>query len=263
MHKRNIEKTKKLENSLNKLQKAYNRTPGTIMGQSVPLKALLKSKIKKLKAEIIEASKRIHYEGFYVRKMGDATVALVGFPSSGKSSLINAIASTRSKTAQYAFTTTSIIPGTMIFRDAHIQIFDMPGIIEEAHMGVGRGRMVIAGMKVADLLVFVVDINMLYQFEKLVSEFAVLNINLNKLRPHYTVIDQPSGGIRIEVNRSGLPEDELREILEDFGIKNALFSIWDPVSEDEFIALLAGKASYIRALGPLTVAHFSPSTTFA
>ena len=211
---RNNLKKAELENSLDKLQR-HHHSRG----------ALLKLKIKKLKAEIAEASKRIHYEGFYVKKMGDATVALVGFPSAGKSSLINAISSTRSKTAQYAFTTTSIIPGTMIFRDSHIQIFDMPGIIEEAHMGIGRGRMVIAGMKVADLLVFVVDINMLYQFDKIVREFDALNINLNKLRPHYTIIDQPTGGIKIEINRSGLREDELKEILADFGVKNAVVSI--------------------------------------
>jgi len=136
----------------------------------------------------------------------------------------------------------------MIFKDSHIQIFDMPGIIEEAHMGVGRGRMVIAGMKVADLLVFVIDINMLYQFGKIVSEFNALSINLNKLRPHYVIIDQPAGGIKIEVNRSGLPEDELNEILADFGNKNVIFSIWDKVTEDELIALLAGKAFYIKAI---------------
>lgn len=230
-------KREELENSLDKIQR-HHHSRG----------ALLKARIKKLKMEIAEASKRFHYEGFYVKKMGDATVALVGFPSAGKSSLINAIASTRSKTAAYAFTTTSIIPGTMIVRDSHIQVFDMPGIIEEAHMGVGRGRMVIAGMKVADLLVFVIDINMLDQFEKLVSEFNALSINLNKTRPHYTIIDQPTGGIRIEINHSGLQEAELREILADFGFNNAVVSIWDKVSEDEFIALLAGKAFYIRAL---------------
>jgi hypothetical protein len=237
MSKDNLNRKEELENELDKIQR-HHHSHGS----------LLKAKIKKLKEEITKAGKRLHYEGFYVKKTGDATVALVGFPSAGKSSLINAISSTSSKTAQYAFTTTSVIPGTMIFRDSHIQIFDMPGLIEEAHIGAGRGRMIISGMKVADLLVFVVDINMLYQFEKLISEFNALNINLNKPRPHYAIIDQPAGGIRIEVNRSGLPEDELKEILTDFGFNNALVSIWDRVSEDEFIALLSGKAFYIRAL---------------
>ena len=209
---------------------------------------LIRQKIAQAKKDLVVASKKIHREGYFVKKTGDSTVALVGFPSAGKSSLINAIANTRSKTAAYAFTTTKIIPGTMIYKDAHIQVFDMPGLIEDAHLGVGGGRMVIAAAKSADLIVFVIDINQLHQLEKLLNELKALEINVNKKQPFIQVVDQITGGIKVEVNKSGLPEDDITEILNGLGIHNAIISIWGKVSDDEFISIISGRAIYMRAI---------------
>jgi hypothetical protein len=209
---------------------------------------ILRAKIAKVKREIVIASKKVHGEGFFVKKTGDATVALVGFPSAGKSSLINAIANTRSKTAQYAFTTTTIIPGTMIYKDAHIQIFDMPGLIEDAHLGVGGGRMVIAAMKPADLLVFVIDINIMEQFDKLINEFKQLKVHMNEKKPSLQIVSQVVGGLKIEVNKSGLPDEDVETILIGLGIHNANVSIWDKVDEDSFIDIVTNKSRYMKAI---------------
>ncbi len=209
---------------------------------------LIRFKIAQAKRDLVVASKKIKGEGFFVKKSGDATVALVGFPSAGKSSLINVIANTRNKTAIYAFTTTQIIPGTMIYKDAHIQVFDMPGLIEDAHLGKGGGRMVIAAAKSADLIVFVIDINQIQQFEKLMKELNALEININKKKPYIQITEQISGGIRVEVNKSGLPEEDITEILGGLGIHNAVVSIWGKVSDDELISIISGRAIYLRAI---------------
>ncbi len=209
---------------------------------------LIRAKIAKAKRDLVVASKKIHGEGFFVKKMGDATVALVGFPSSGKSTLINDIANTHSKTAAYAFTTTKIIPGTMIYKDAHIQVFDMPGLIEDAHLGVGGGRMVISAAKSADLIIFVIDINILEQLEKLMKELSALEININRKKPYIQISEQDSGGIKLEVNKSGLPEEDIKEILIGLGIHNATISIWGKVTDDEFISIVSGRAIYMRAI---------------
>ncbi len=240
------DKTDSLTQKLGELQEEYSKTKYN-KATNLHL-GMLRAKIAQVKKDIITASKKKHGTGFFVKKTGDATVALVGFPSAGKSSLINAIANTRSKTAQYAFTTTSIIPGTMLYKDAHIQVFDMPGLIEDAHLGKGGGRMVISAAKSADLIVFVIEIGQLQQFEKLMKELNALEININKKKPYIQLTEQNTGGIRIEVNKSGLPEEDIKEILQGLGMHNAIISIWGKASEDEFISLISGKAIYMRAI---------------
>ncbi len=53
-------------------------------------------------------------EGFDVAKVGFARVALIGFPSVGKSSLLSALTDTTSEIASYEFTTLTCIPGNIM-----------------------------------------------------------------------------------------------------------------------------------------------------
>jgi small GTP-binding protein len=87
-----------------------------------------------------------------VSKSGDARVALVGFPSVGKSTFLSKITKTRSEAAAYSFTTLTAIPGVLEYGGAEIQILDLPGIIEGAAEGKGRGRQVISAAKVCTKL---------------------------------------------------------------------------------------------------------------
>lgn len=65
-----------------------------------------------------------------------------GFPSVGKSSLLTELTGTNSEAAAYEFTTLTCIPGVIHYNDAKIQLLDLPGIIEGAAEGKGRGRQV-------------------------------------------------------------------------------------------------------------------------
>jgi hypothetical protein len=67
---------------------------------------------------------------------------LAGFPSVGKSSLLTILTGTESEAAAYEFTTLTCIPGVIHYNDAKIQLLDLPGIIEGAAQGKGRGRQV-------------------------------------------------------------------------------------------------------------------------
>lgn len=122
-------------------------------------------------AELLEPTKKggEKGEGFDVLKSGDARVSLIGFPSVGKqqiltnssiktliyilgkSTLLSTLTKTESEAANYEFTTLTCIPGVIEYKGANIQLLDLPGIIEGAAQGKGRGRQVIAVARTADL----------------------------------------------------------------------------------------------------------------
>lgn len=52
-------------------------------------------------------------EAFDVMKSGDARVAMIGFPSVGKSTLLTKVTKTKSEAAAYEFTTLTCIPGVI------------------------------------------------------------------------------------------------------------------------------------------------------
>ena len=65
----------------------------------------------------------------------------------GKSSLLTLLTGTESEAAAYEFTTLTCIPGVIHYNDAKIQLLDLPGIIEGAAQGKGRGRQVGLGFR--------------------------------------------------------------------------------------------------------------------
>jgi small GTP-binding protein len=75
----------------------------------------------------------------------------------GKSTLLTQLTGTKSEAAAYEFTTLTCIPGIIHYNDAKIQLLDLPGIIEGASQGKGRGRQVIAVAKSSDLVLMVLD----------------------------------------------------------------------------------------------------------
>merc|ERR1711920_307906 len=92
----------------------------------------LRARLAKLRTQLLEPPKGASAagDGFDVEKVGDARVALIGFPSVGKSTILNTFTSTKSEAAAYEFTTLTCIPGVIHHKDCRIQLLDLPGIIE-------------------------------------------------------------------------------------------------------------------------------------
>ena len=137
-------------------------------------------------------------EGFDVPRVGNARVAMVGFPSVGKSSLLNSLTTTQSTTAEYQFTTLTCIPGMLYIKETKIQLLDMPGIIEGASQGKGRGRQVIAVAKGADMVLMILDAqNWREEKARLMEELETVGIRLNKPRPDIVITKRATGGVSL------------------------------------------------------------------
>jgi GTP-binding protein len=86
-----------------------------------------------------------------------ADVALVGFPSAGKSSLIAAMSAARPKIADYPFTTLHPNLGVVQAGEMRYTIADVPGLIEGASQGKGLGLEFLRHVERCSALLHVID----------------------------------------------------------------------------------------------------------
>jgi len=211
----------------------------------------LKAKIAKLRAQ--QELQKIKGGGqgrrYYIKKSGDATVALVGFPSVGKSSLLNYLTGSRSEVAAYQFTTLEVIPGVMEYKGAKIQILDMPGIIKGAARGKGRGREVITAARAADIVLLLGDV-FNYRLDILERELYEAGIRLDKQPPNIHITQEQKGGIivRSTVQLTRMTEREIAEIIRAYGIVNASVTIREDIDTDSLVDFLAGNRVYIPSV---------------
>src|SRR3989339_1610263 len=209
------EKLKELEDELARTQK--NKATEYHIG-------IIKSKIAQLRREVISPKKHgSSGGGFDVKKSGDATAVMIGLPSVGKSTLLNKITNAESHTAAYAFTTLTCIPGVLEYNGARIQILDLPGIIEGAKDGKGRGREVIAVARGADLILIMLDAAAPKQIGVIERELYGFGIRMNTSRPDIVIKKKEYGGITINstVKRTNISDREIMAILNEYKIHNA------------------------------------------
>ncbi len=189
-------------------------------------------------------------EGYAVKKSGDATVVLLGFPSTGKSTLLNNMTNANSRIGGYAFTTLTVIPGVLEYKQAKIQILDVPGIVEGAARGTGRGKEVLQVIRTADLIVMLVDAFKPLQKKLLEKEVYETNIRLNRKKPDVKITKTSKDGVRVgrTVKTPELDDETIKGILNQFRIINANVLVRDVVNADEFIDVVEGNKVYIPAL---------------
>ena len=235
------EQIKQLEEELSKTK--YNKKTQHHIG-------LVKAKIAKLKEQIIKKSKgKGKTYGYTIKKTGDGTAVMLGFPSVGKSTLLNKLTNAKSKIGSYEFTTLSVVPGLLNHKHAKIQIFDVPGIVKGASDGTGRGKEVLAAIRAADLIMIVLDVNRLDHLNILLKEVYNTGIRLNKTKPVVKITKKSKGGINISKTvKLNMTDETIKAILKEFRYNNVDVLIRTKITEDEFIDVLENNKIYIPGI---------------
>src|SRR3989344_6057896 len=238
---------KELEDELKKTK--YNKATQGHVG-------IVKAKIAQLKekqeSRVQKKTGSSEY-GYSVRKSGDGTVLLLGFPSAGKSTLLNKLTGAKSEVAAYAFTTLTVIPGMMEYKQAKIQILDVPGIVSGAASGKGRGKETLNVILNADLVLMVVDVTHPEHYPAILKEVWDSNIRLNRTKPEVFIKKRAYGGINIgKTVPIEIDDDTIKKIMREFKIVSADVLIRSPIDVDAFIDVIEGNKKYVPAITCLT-----------
>jgi uncharacterized protein len=235
---------KRLEEEIAKTK--YNKRTQAHVG-------LIKAKLAKLKEkDEVRRGGGKKGEGYTVRRSGEATVVLLGFPSVGKSTLLNSLTNAESATAAYAFTTLTCIPGMLEYEHAKIQILDVPGILKGASDGTGRGKEVLSVIRNSDMILMVVDINHPEHMEVLYQEVYNTNVRVNQRKPDVKIRKTAKNGIRVgrTVKTPDLDDETITAVLKEFKINNAEVLIREAITVDQLIDIVEDNKHYL----PLVIA---------
>ncbi|MFH1012937.1 MAG: GTP-binding protein [Thermoplasmatota archaeon] len=210
----------------------------------------LKAKIARLRGQIEkQQSKGTRGKGFAVKKNGDATLGLIGFPSIGKSTLLNQLTDAKSEVAAYEFTTLDVIPGMLRHKGASIQILDLPGLITGASLGKGKGREILSAVRSVDLILLMIDGTHKDHLDRMTLELHSAGLRLNQKRPDVVIATSMQGGITVHtpIKLTKISEKTIRSIVSEY-LVNADIIIRDDIDEDQLIDIFMKNRTYIPAI---------------
>jgi ribosome-interacting GTPase 1 len=235
------EQIQEVEEEIRKTQ--YNKATSHHIGR-------LKAKIARMRDEIEKkASSKGGAEGYSVKKSGDGTVTLVGFPSVGKSTLLNKVTGAKSEVAAYEFTTLTVVPGVLEHKGATIQFLDVPGLVKGASSGRGRGKEVISVIRNSDMVIFLLDVFQPKHYEVLMDELYQAGIRVDEVPPDVTIRRRDRGGVEINSTIDlDLDEETIKAVLDEYKIHNAHVLIRENITVDQLIDVVLGNRSYVRSL---------------
>ncbi len=236
-----------IEDRIQELEDKLEKTP--VNKATEKERGRLKSQIAQLKEEKQQKQKSTgDTSGYAVEKKGDATVALVGFPSVGKSTLLNNLTNAEVDTGAYEFTTLDVHPGMLQYKGANIQIMDVPGLIGGAADGRGDGTQVLSVVRNADLVLYVLDPEEM-RVETIKQEIYNAGIRTNTTPPEVKIEKKDRGAINISSTVDlSVQEETLKQVMRDNGYVNAEVIIREDVDLDRFIDVMRSNRVYMPAV---------------
>ena len=220
----------------------YNKSTEAHIGR-------LKAKLAERKEELENQSSAGGGDGYAVEKTGDATVALVGFPSVGKSTLLNALTNAESEVGSYEFTTLDVNPGMLQYRGANVQLLDVPGLIEGAADGRGGGQAVLSVVRTADLVVFLLSVFEIQQYDRLREELWNNKVRLDQDPPRVTVRKKHKDGITVNSSVDlELDEETITQVMRERGFVNAEVTVGEHVDIDRLVDGVMDNREYLPSI---------------
>ncbi len=137
-----------------------------------------------------------------------ADVALIGFPSAGKSSLVSVLSAARPKIADYPFTTLVPQLGVVSAGGERFTIADVPGLIPGASEGKGLGLRFLRHVERCHVLVHVIDCATLEPGRDPLTDLDVIEGELAAYVPDSSLGGLPlADRVRVVVlNKADVPE---------------------------------------------------------
>jgi GTP-binding protein len=175
-----------------------------------------------------------------------ADVGLVGFPNSGKSTLISKVSNARPKIADYPFTTK--VPGLGVVRVGNRMDFvmaDIPGLIKDAHKGAGMGDRFLRHIERTRILLHLIDPSPLLtpdperRFDEIMGELGSYGKDLIQ-RPMIVVIT------KMDLPENAAPARQLRSSLEKKGYLVHEISAVTGLGVQDLLLSIAGLLNEIR-----------------
>lgn len=170
------------------------------------------------------------------------------------SSLLSGLTTTESEAAGYEFTTLTCIPGVLNYKGSKIQVLDLPGIIEGAAHGAGRGKEVIAVARSADAILIVLDAGkegLQKHREILERELETVGIRLNEKPPDVTVSKRKTGGggVRFastvpQPHLGPEPEKVVTQILREYKLTACDVLAREEITVDQLVDVVSGNREY-------------------
>ena len=108
-----------------------------------------------------------------------AEVGIIGYPSTGKSTLISVISAAKPKIGDYPFTTLVPNLGVVTVYDRSFIVCDVPGLIEGASEGKGLGDKFLRHIERCGVLVHLLDLSR----EDIVKDYKIIRAELQKYSP--------------------------------------------------------------------------------
>ncbi|MEM1927837.1 MAG: GTP-binding protein [Acidilobaceae archaeon] len=205
----------------------------------------------------LEKRKRASSRGggpqFFVEKSGAAQVVLIGPPNSGKSSVLASLTDAKPEIAPYPFTTKAPQAGMLVYEGAQIQLVDTPPLmlddpdssINNRVLGLARNSDAIAVVVSFD------DPRLPATLKRIVELLEDRGIIVTKQKGVVRIVKtRDASGVRLSGSGRlmGATEDELKKLLAEYRIYNAIVEIHGDVTLDDVESSILASRVYKPAI---------------